>query len=290
MLVMLFSVVLILSSCDNEPTGFRQVTCIVSGEYHCDFLRWNPGYYPDYSLAFWGSDFAQNLDLFTWSKYTQKITKLDLYWNPASKIPVDDIVVYEFGFCWLTSWSSDYLLCSVEVGAEETVELWQIDVITGLTEKIATPHNQPIYYPDISPDGHWLTCYSYTNGSWGIWKMRIEQTMPITFIGEPIQLTNGGGYFPRWSPDGTKIAYVGGEGETFEDYNIYTVSSEGGPSTQITPDGQTSFNWITWSADGAWLVYSHMGDLWMIPSVGGTPEQITDSPSPIPPSFPALPT
>jgi hypothetical protein len=130
MLVMLFSVVLILSSCDNESTGFRPVTCIVSGEYHCEFLRWNPSQNFENSLAFWGSDFAQNLDIFTWNKFTQKITKMDLYWDPVSKIPVDDFVYAEYGFCWLLpSWDRAYLLCSVEVGTEETDELWQIDVI-----------------------------------------------------------------------------------------------------------------------------------------------------------------
>jgi len=291
MLVMLFSIVLALSSCDNEPTGFGQVTCIVSGEYHCEFLRWNPGQDFQYSLAFWGSDFGQSLDIFAWSKYTQKITKLDLYWDPASKIPVDDIVYEEYGFCWLTSWSSEYLLCSVEVGAEETDELWQINVINGDTQRIVTPNNQPIYYPDISQDGHWLTYCAYKDygdySTWGIWKVQIETNISLTFIGEPEQLTTGDGYFPRWSPDGNLIAYVGGTEQDYE-YSIYTIPAEGGPSTQITPDGQTSFNWITWSPDGAWLIYSHNADLWKIPSLGGTPEQITDSPEP--PTFPASPT
>jgi WD40 repeat protein len=289
----LFSLILPLSSCDDESTGYRPVTEIVSGDYHCEFLRWNPDQNSEYNLAFWGSDFAQNLDLFIWDEFTKKITKMDLYWDSASKKPVQETVYAEDGFCWLLpSWDEAYLLCSVEVDAEGTTELWQIDVTTGLTEKIATPHNQPIYYPDVSWDGGWLTYCSDNNATWGVWKVHIEQTMPLTFIGEPVQLTFDNGWYPRWSPVGGSIAYVGWCGEGYVDVCVYTIPASGGSPTQITPDGQAGSNWIAWSPDGDWLVYSSFegGDLWMIPSTGGTPQQITDSPSPVLPSFPAMPT
>jgi dipeptidyl aminopeptidase/acylaminoacyl peptidase len=56
---------------------------------------------------------------------------------------------------------------------------------------------------------------------------------------------------PRWSPDGSKIAFIGGlmsdQGATGGD--IYMVSAKGGEAKDLTPDADKSAVWIHWLSD-----------------------------------------
>ncbi|WP_267225705.1 alpha/beta hydrolase family protein [Dyella silvae] len=61
---------------------------------------------------------------------------------------------------------------------------------------------------------------------------------------------------PRWSPDGKRIAFIGGlmsdQGSTGGD--IYAVSSSGGDPVNFTPDIRVTPSWFTWLDDQQWLV------------------------------------
>lgn len=61
---------------------------------------------------------------------------------------------------------------------------------------------------------------------------------------------------PRWSPDGKRIAFIGGlmsdQGSTGGD--IYAVSSSGGNPVNFTPDIRVTPSWFTWLDDQQWLV------------------------------------
>jgi acylaminoacyl-peptidase len=63
---------------------------------------------------------------------------------------------------------------------------------------------------------------------------------------------------PRWSPDGTQIALIGGlmsdQGATAGD--IYLVPSAGGEPVDVTPGSGISPSWLTWSGNHALLVSS----------------------------------
>jgi dipeptidyl aminopeptidase/acylaminoacyl peptidase len=61
---------------------------------------------------------------------------------------------------------------------------------------------------------------------------------------------------PRWSPDGKRIAFIGGlmsdQGSTGGD--IYAVASTGGEPTNLTPDTRVTPAWFTWVDAQQWLV------------------------------------
>ena len=95
------------------------------------------------------------------------------------------------------------------------------------------------------------------------------------------QLTHfeGGGRVgsPSWSADGKRIAFdaiLTGTGS----WNLHIVAADGGPVEPLTSDDFSNVR-PGWSLDGRWIYFGskRTGDwqIWRMPSVGGTPEQIT---------------
>ncbi|MCX7622411.1 MAG: LpqB family beta-propeller domain-containing protein [Thermomicrobium sp.] len=99
----------------------------------------------------------------------------------------------------------------------------------------------------------------------------------------------GNAAWPRWSPDGSRIAFVR-LGDAYSD--LYVARSDGQGIVQLTRNQPGfvpgSYQYVqnavwalspTWSPDGTALVYasdlnSLKNFLWRIPSAGGTPQRI----------------
>ena len=66
---------------------------------------------------------------------------------------------------------------------------------------------------------------------------------------------------PRWSPDGTRIAFIGGlmsdQGATGGD--LYVIAARGGQPSDLTPGITITPSWLTWAGDHALLVSSFAG-------------------------------
>ena len=58
---------------------------------------------------------------------------------------------------------------------------------------------------------------------------------------------------PKWSPDGTKIAFSGGK--LNEEYDIYTVNADGTGLTNITQTPNVREYHFDWSPDGTKIVF-----------------------------------
>lgn len=130
-------------------------------------------------------------------------------------------------------------------------------------------------FPSLSPDGNSIAYCSNQSGSFEIY---VKQLTPG---GRDIQLTSDGqqNLEPAWSPDGQRIAfYSRGRG------GIWVMLVFGGSAKQLTEFGSCP----AWSRDSSMIAFQSgapadiaasvsmpPSTIWVIPSQGGTPRQIT---------------
>ncbi len=96
---------------------------------------------------------------------------------------------------------------------------------------------------DFSKDGQWVAYVAYPQGT--LWRSRIDGSEALQLTSPPMSVI-----YPRWSPDGKKIAFAGAlPGKPVE---VLIVSSEGGePPEQIpTAPGEVGQIDPDWSLDG----------------------------------------
>ncbi|MBV9959355.1 MAG: PD40 domain-containing protein [Acidobacteria bacterium] len=131
-------------------------------------------------------------------------------------------------------------------------------------------------YPEWSPDGLKIVFESYRsnipaspNLYRNIYVMDADGSNQTRLTIDP-----RGAYFPRWSPDGTKIAFLSLRDGNYE---IYVMSPYGLNQTRVTQTAVTDFNY-QWSPDGGRLVYERFGDIYVINADGSSLRQLTTHP------------
>jgi len=67
---------------------------------------------------------------------------------------------------------------------------------------------------------------------------------------------------PHWSPDGKKIAFIGGlmSDEAIVGGDIYSVAADGGEMSNLTPDMKFSASSLNWSADSSHIIFAGIVD------------------------------
>ena len=92
------------------------------------------------------------------------------------------------------------------------------------------------------------------------------------------QITTWAGFdcYPALSPDGNSLAYSSDRNGHFEIYVKQLTA--GGREVQLTSDGSENFE-AAWSPDGKWIAYTskHRGGIWVVPFLGGTARQLTET-------------
>jgi Tol biopolymer transport system component len=109
-------------------------------------------------------------------------------------------------------------------------------------------------WPSVSPDGS-KTVYSASGG------LDLADGATGTVVHLPG--TTDGDYSPRWSPDGTQIAFV-----RLDDLNLYVMDSDGEHRRQVTKGPEYELL-AGWSPDNAHLFYA-------VPSSAGRRTEVLD--------------
>ena len=123
--------------------------------------------------------------------------------------------------------------------------------------------------PQISPDGRTI---AYVRQSNDIMTDKARSTIWLVDVATGQQhplLAGAGSYFsPRWSPDGTRLAYVAAEGGSPQLYVRWMGSGESARITGL-PDSPSG---LAWSPDGRRIAYSMLvpDDA---PKLGRAPDQ-----------------
>jgi Tol biopolymer transport system component len=98
---------------------------------------------------------------------------------------------------------------------------------------------------DFSPDGRWIAYISIPDRE--LWRCRADGS-------EKLKLISGSGKaaLPRWSPDGTEIAYVSIQPDLSS--KLAVVPAAGGASQDIFPENHDQMD-ANWSADGSRIMF-----------------------------------
>jgi eukaryotic-like serine/threonine-protein kinase len=104
---------------------------------------------------------------------------------------------------------------------------------------------------DFSRDGRWVTYVAYPEGT--LWRSKADGSERRQLTFPPMQA-----FLPRWSPEGTRIAFNGTE--PGQRWKVYVVSSEGGTPRRMTNE-QGDEGDVGWSPDGKSLVFGSMSFL-----------------------------
>ena len=98
-------------------------------------------------------------------------------------------------------------------------------------------------------------------------------TLPIAG-GTATRITSGAGWDqqPRYSPDGTRIAFVSDRNGS---KNLWIANADGSKARIVTRSERINFSSPIWSADGQYIIAARTGQLWMYHTDGGSGVQLT---------------
>ena len=154
----------------------------------------------------------------------------------------------------------------IGVTGVEVQRVASVDVASGTLQEL-TPDGMYAYEFDWSPDG---TRIAYTaaqppgDNNWWIAKLYVQPAQAdaaATLLVDPTNRSSGSLHslqiaLPRWSPDGARIAFIGGlmsdQGATGGD--IYAVPASGGKLVNLTPDIHVTPSWLSWTGPQSMLV------------------------------------
>jgi Tol biopolymer transport system component/DNA-binding winged helix-turn-helix (wHTH) protein len=132
---------------------------------------------------------------------------------------------------------------------------------------------------ELSTRGNRLV-YSRETSNSDIWRAEIDPTGVSLSPPRRLIASTRHDEFPRYSPDGRKIAFVSVRSGTRE---IWIAEADGSNPLPLTSFGGPVISPPAWSLDGQRIAFhvrsEGQGDLFMVPALGGAPKRLTTDPA-----------
>jgi dipeptidyl aminopeptidase/acylaminoacyl peptidase len=177
---------------------------------------------------------------------------------------------------------------AVQAGAREVGEIGQVDdyqriatvAAAGGELKFVSPDGTFVYEYDWLPDGHgFVATAAQGNGDNNWWVAKLQAYSldgSARVIAAPSLQMN----FPRVSPDGRKVAFIGGLMSDFGSVggDVYVVDAGGGQPVDITPAYKGSFTSLVWRGKrlvAGLVVGGEMGTAAVDPAAAGVVGSVT---------------
>jgi len=134
-------------------------------------------------------------------------------------------------------------------GVDGSIHLFAVEPGSGKKRQL-TPQGEASYVEaSVSPDGTQVLVVHRIPDFDGL--KSVLATVPVEG-GSPTWLTDPGVYHdPAWSPDGAKIAFVGGVAD-----GLFVMNADGSAPRLILEQGITEVRYPTWSPDGVRLAFA----------------------------------
>jgi tricorn protease len=158
--------------------------------------------------------------------------------------------------------------------------IWLVPTTGGDAERLTNniANNNDLTW---SPDGTRIGFISDVGNQPDLYTIDVKTKQITRLTNDMAQESN-----TNWSPDGVYIAYA----KAGPKPGLYVVRAAGGELERMVAAGNgdnlygTGINSFAWSPDSKWLAFSRMDrygtrDIWVVPSVGGTPVNITAYPN-----------
>jgi serine/threonine protein kinase len=148
--------------------------------------------------------------------------------------------------------------------ADGVPQVWIKNLAQGDPREITTG-KVPAHHPRWSPNNDQIV-FSSASSLWS-----------VPTLGGPARKIIEGGYNPNWSWDGSRLVYE-------KDDSIWTAKADGSEQRKVegvpTPDYLLADRTPVFSPDGSLIAFFQcskgpIGDIWVIPSTGGQPRQLT---------------
>ncbi|MGB2673049.1 MAG: winged helix-turn-helix domain-containing protein [Candidatus Acidiferrum sp.] len=101
---------------------------------------------------------------------------------------------------------------------------------------------------DFSRDAQWITYISYPDRT--LWRSRADGTDRLQLTHAPLFAV-----LPKWSPDGTQIAFAGEE--IGKPWRIFVIGANGGTPREVHAEDRSQID-VNWAPDGKSLLYGRI--------------------------------
>ena len=145
---------------------------------------------------------------------------------------------------------------------------WDVTLARGETREIDFETDEGTWMSvDISSDGRWIVFDLLAH----VYRVPAEGGSAESLTQESGVAIN---YHPRYSPDGSTIAFVSDRGGQ---NNLWVMDADGSNPRQVQSSLDTRVTMPEWTADGEYILVAQSGGIWMYHRDGGTGIEVVTS-------------